>query len=243
MKKAMLLSLLMLGAMSSPSFSQSKSDQDHTRKIEVAGFAEMEVVPDEIYFSISLREYFQDEKNQKDKVQINVLEKQLIQAVAAAGFPKEALSISGLGGYQDAANKKKNPATFLESKQYELKVDKADKLDAVLSKIDSRGVQYANVARVDHSKREAFKKQVKIDALKAAKEKAAYLVAALDQNLGQVLEIRELDENIYYPQPMLAKASMRTFSAQAEAADVPESDVMYQKIKISYRMQAAFEIK
>lgn len=242
--KTILLSAFLCASVLFPSFAQTTLLKEASpRKIEVAGFAEMEVVPDEIYFSISLREYFEDEKNQKGKVIISTLEKQLIKAIADAGLPKEALSISGMGGYQNYVDKKKKPATFLESKQYELKIDRPDKLDIILSKVDSRGVQYANVARVDHSKKEDFKKQIKIDALKAAKDKAEYLLAALDQKLGQVLEIRELDENVFYPQPMLAKSNMRAF-AQAESADmVQESDVQYQKIKISYRMQAAFEIK
>jgi uncharacterized protein YggE len=166
----------------------------------------------------------------------------LIKAIADAGLPKEALSVSGVGGYQNYTDKKKKPATFLEAKQYELKVSSAEKLDGILSKVESRGVQYANVSRVDHSKKEELKKQVKIDALKAAKEKATYLVASLDQKLGKVLEIKELDENLSFPQPMFAK-NVRAF-AQAESADMAaDSDVQYQKIKISYRMQAAFEIK
>ena len=246
MKKVILLSVLLFGAVVVPSFSQTVNTMQQTpptRKIEVAGFAEMEVVPDEIYFNISLREYFNDEKSQKDKVIISTLEKQLIKAIADAGLPKEALSVSGLGGYQNYVDKKKKPATFLEAKQYELKVSSADKLDGILSKVESRGVQYANVSRVDHSKREEFKKQVKIDALKAAKEKASYLVAAVDQKLGQILEIRELDENIQYPQPMYMKANMRTMAMEQSADAVQDSDVQYQKIKISYRMQAAFEIK
>jgi uncharacterized protein YggE len=243
MKKNILLTALLFSTLVFPSLAQmNSSQQNQVRKIEVAGFSEMEVVPDEIYFSISLREYYEDEKSQKNKVIISALEKQLIKAVTDAGFSKEALSITNLGGYQNYTDKKKKPATFLESKQYELKVDRPDKLDGVMSKIDSRGVQYANVARVDHSKKEDFKKQVKIDALKAAKDKADYLLAALDQKMGQVLEIRELDENIYYPQPMFAKSNMRTMAMQ-EADAVPDSDVTYQKIKISYRMQAAFEIK
>jgi uncharacterized protein YggE len=226
-----------------PAFSQVKEPLLSVPNIEVAGFAEMEVVPDEIYFSVSLREFFEDEKNQKNKVNISTLEKQLLKAVSDAGLPKEALSVSGLGGYQNYYDKKKKPATFLESKQYELKVSGPEKLDGILSKIEARGVQYANVARVDHSKKEEFKKQVKIDALKAAKAKAEYLVASLDQKLGKVLEIKELDENLYFPQPVFAKANVRAF-AQAESADsVQDSDVQYQKIKISYRMQAAFEIK
>ena len=244
MKKAILLSSLMIGAILFPSFSQTVpvNQTPPVRKIEVAGFAEMEVIPDEIYFNVSLREYFTDEKNQKDKVIISTLEKQLIKAIADAGLSKDILSIAGVGGYQNYVDKKKKPATFLEAKQYEIKVTAVDKLDGILSKVDSRGIQYANVSRVEHSKREEFKKQVKIDALKAAKEKATYLVAALDQKLGQVLDIREMDENIQYPQPMMMKANMRSFSAESADA-VTDSDVAYQKIKISYRMQAAFEIK
>lgn len=234
-----------MGAILFPSFSQTAtvSVTPPTRKIEVAGFAELEVVPDEIYFSVSLREYFNDEKNQKDKVNITTLEKQLIKAVADAGLPKEALSISGLGGYQNYTEKKKKPATFLEAKQYELKVDRADKLDVILSKVESRGVQYAHVARVDHSKKEEFKKQVKINALKSAKEKATYLLEAVDQKLGQVLEIREVEDNVNYPQPMYAKSAMRVMGGMESADMVQDSSVEYQKIKLSYRMQAAFEIK
>jgi len=244
MKKVIFLSTLLIGAVLFPSFSQTTgvSITPPTRKIEVAGFNEMEVTPDELYFSISLREYYNDEKNQKDKVLISTLEKQLIKAIADAGLPKESLSVSGVGGYQNYVDKKKKPATFLEAKQYELKVDRADKLDGILSKVESRGIQYANVARVDHSKKEEFKKQVKINALKDAKSKATYLLEAVDQKLGPVLEIREVEDNVNYPQPMFAKMNVRMM-AGAEADSVQDSDVQYQKIKISYRMQAAFEIK
>jgi uncharacterized protein YggE len=245
MKKVILLSTLLMGAVLFPSFSQTTgvSITPPTRKIEVAGFNEIEVTPDELYFNISLREYYTDEKNQKDKVLISTVEKQLIKAIADAGLPKESLSVSGVGGYQNYVDKKKKPATFLESKQYELKVDRADKLDGILSKVESRGIQYANVARVDHSKKEEFKKQVKISALKDAKTKATYLLEAVDQKLGPVLEIREVEDNINYPQPMYAKNVRMMAASEAMDAVAQDSDVQYQKIKISYRMQAAFEIR
>jgi len=243
MKKTFLLSSLLLGAISTFSFAQTNLVMPTPqRKIQVTGSAEMEVIPDELYFNISIREYYNDEKNQKDKVVITMLEKQLTKAITDAGLSREALSVSGVGGYQNYIDKKKKPATFLESKQYELKVDRADKLDGILSKIDARGIQYANIARVDHSKKEEFKKQVKINALKAAKEKATYLLESVDQKIGQALEINELEDNASYPQPMY-KANMRTF-ATAESADaVQDSDVQFQKIKLTYKMQAAFEIK
>ena len=71
-------------------------NQPPIKKIEVTGTAEEEVVPDELYFTIALKEYFKDEKAQKDKVTIDVLERQLIAAVAKAGLPKEDLRIGGI---------------------------------------------------------------------------------------------------------------------------------------------------
>lgn len=243
MKKEMLLTSLLVAVLSFSAFSQAKvAEVVPPRKIEVTGTAEIEVVPDELYFSISLREYFEDEKNQKDKVNISTLEKQLLKGIADAGLSASDLSLKGAGGYHNYVDKKKKPTSFLEAKQYELKVSTPEKLDVILSKIDSRGLQYANISRVDHSKREEYKKQVKINALKSAKDKADYLLAAIDEKLGKALEIHELDENVYYPQPMFAKANMRAMSVESADA-VTESDVQYQKIKISYKMQAAFEIK
>lgn len=242
MKKSSLLLALLAGSIFAlPTLAQTSTvNNKETRRIEVTGFSEMEIMPDELYFSISLREYYKDEKNQKDKVLISTLEKQLVQAIAAAGLPKESLSVSGVGGYQRYWEKDKKPSTFLESKQYEVKVERADKLDGILSKVESRGIQFANMSRADHSRKEEFKNQVKVEALKNAKEKAAFLLNSIGEKSGPVLEIRELEEGSSYPQPMY-KSSLRM--ASADASDVPDSDLDYQKIKLSYRMQAVFEIK
>lgn len=241
-KSSLLLAALLAGSIFAlPVLAQTSTvTNKETRRIEVTGFSEMEVMPDELYFSISLQEYYKDEKNQKNKVLISTLEKQLVQAIAAAGLPKENLSVSGVGGYQRYWEKDKKPSTFLESKQYEVKVERADKLDGILSKVESRGIQFANMSRADHSRKEEFKNQVKVEALKNAKEKAAFLLNSIGEKSGPVLEIRELEEGSSYPQP-LYRSNMRM--ASAEASDVPDSNLDYQKIKLSYRMQAVFEIK
>jgi len=241
-KTPFLLAALLAGSIFAlPALAQSSTvTNKETRRIEVTGFSEMEVMPDELYFTVSLQEYFKDEKSQKDKVPINLLEKQLVQAVAEAGLPKETLSVSGVGGYQRYWEKDKKPSTFLESKQYQLKVERADKLDGILSKVNSRGIQSAYMSRADHSRKEEFKNQVKVEALKNAKDKAAFLLNAIGEKAGLVLEIRELEEGASYPQPMY-KSNMRMMAA--DASGVPDSDLDYQKIKLSYRMQAIFEIK
>ncbi len=217
-------------------------DKEPVRKIEITGTSEVEVDPDEFYLTISLKEYYNDEKNQKDKVTIDILEKQLAQSVQAAGLPKEALSIQGISGYQNSVGKKKNPAQFLESKQYQLKLSKLYNVDNLLSKVDSRGVSSTRISRVDYSKKEQLRKDNKIKALQNAREKAIYMVEALGGKLGEVLEIHEIEDGDIYPQYM-AMPRMAMMKADAEAADVAESTLEYQKVKFTSRIQVIFRIK
>src|SRR4051812_32841309 len=67
------------------------------KKIEVSGTAEMEVIPDEIYYSISLKEY----KDNSKKVEIETLEKQLAKAVNEAGIAKENFQLENVTGYRN----------------------------------------------------------------------------------------------------------------------------------------------
>jgi hypothetical protein len=226
-----------------PTFITNAQEKMETKKIEVTGFAEMEIVPDELYFSISLKEYFKDEKNQKDKVTIDVLEKQLIKAVEKAGLPKENLTIAGVNGYKNYTGKKK-PQTFLESKRYLLKLSNLYKTDGILADVEDRGIEYVHIDHVDHSKMKDFRKEVKIKALQAAKEKANYLLEAINEKAGEVLEIKELDDQYYSPQPVYAQVRMMKANAvMDEVGGAGDSDLEFQKIKLSYKMMAVFKIK
>ncbi|MFN4145748.1 MAG: SIMPL domain-containing protein [Runella sp.] len=216
-------------------------EKDPIKKIEVTGTAEMEVVPDELYFTISLKEYFKDEKNQKDKVTLETLEKQLIEAVQKGGLPKENLSVSGVTGYREWTGRKK-PQHFLAAKQFQLKLSNTHNINDLLARVDDRGIEYVAMSRVEHSKKEEFRKQVKINALKAAKEKAGYLVESIGEKLGEVLQINEMEEGSYYPMYRQAQYNVR-MAAEAAAPDGGEGGLEYQKIKYSYRMNATFRIK
>lgn len=218
-------------------------EKDLVRRIEVTGTAEIEIVPDVITFAISLKEYFKDEKNNKDKVTIDVLEKQLIKAVAEAGLPKESLVIGGISGYKDYTSPRKKPANFTQSKQYELTLSDLKKVDNILSKIDEKAIQYTNIQKAEHSKIAQFRKEIKVKALQVAKEKAIYLLEGIGEKLGEPIEINEVDDYSTYP-VYAAQANMRMYKGGVEAADAaPDSELEYQKIKISYKMRAVFKIK
>jgi uncharacterized protein len=235
MKKLMTLAFVAL-------FSVSALAQqvDLRRKINVSGSAETEVTPDIIYISISLKEYLKD-NNSKKKVDITTLENQLYAAVQKAGLDKENLMINNLSSFSWATEKKKNP-DFLASKQYRLKVSELNKFNDIIGAVDPKGIASTNIESYDYSKITSLKKELKIQALQAAKAKATYLVEALGDKLGSAIDIQEI-ENQVYPQAMYRTSNMMMKAESADMAGAAAPDIDFKKIKLNYVMNVVFEIK
>ncbi len=229
MKKLFLIAALAVSTIGA--YAQSV---DLRRKIEVTGIAEQEVTPDIINVSISLKEYL----NGKTKVTISTLESQLEKAVAEAGISKEDFTVNNLSSWNYATEKKKNP-DFLASKQYGIKFRDLNKFNQIMSKIDPKGIQSTNIDSYDYSKINSLKNDLKLKALLAARDKAAFLVAGLGDKLGSALNITEND-NSSFPSPRNVMFMSKAMTADAVA---PESDIDFKKIKLSFQIQAVFEIK
>lgn len=231
MKKLLTFSLAAL-----LSISALAQQPDLRKKISVSGSAEMEVTPDIIYINISLKEYLEN-NNSKKKVEITTLENQLYNAIQKAGLSKENLTIDNLSSYNYITEKKKNP-DFLASKQYTLKVSDLNKWNSIIGAIDPKGIANTNIGSYDYSKIEEIKKDLKVKALQAAKAKATYLVESLGNKLGSVLDIQEINNEVF-PQPIYRANVMMM---KEESADVaPEID--FKKIKLNYVMNTVFEIQ
>jgi uncharacterized protein YggE len=206
---------------------------DMRRKIEVSGTAETEVTPDIIYFSISLKEYMDG----RNRVDITTLENQLIKTVADAGLPKDDLTINNISGYT-TYQKKKDP-NFLAGKQYRIKFHDLNKVNQLLGAIDPKGIQSTYIESYDYSKIEELKKELKLKALIAARDKAAYLLTGIGQKLGDAINVTEVDNgSSFMPQPRNVM-----YMAKAAATDVAaEQDIDFKKIKLSFQVNAVFEI-
>ncbi|NCD68705.1 SIMPL domain-containing protein [Mucilaginibacter agri] len=226
--------LLLIAALTTFTFAAFAQTVDMRRKISVTGTAEQEVTPDIIYVSISLKEYVDG----KNKTTIDVLERQLQKAVADAGVAKEDFTINSLSSYNYVTQKKKNP-DFLASKQYRIKFHDLNAYNQILSEVDAKGIQSTNIDSYDYSKIEALKKDLKIKALMAAKEKAGYLLTAIGDHLGSALDIQEVSNDVY-PQPVY-RANVMMMKASADAAP-PADDIDVKKIKLSSQMNVTFEI-
>lgn len=227
--------LFLIAALVATTFGAIAQGTDLRRKIEVTGIAEQEVTPDIINVSISLKEYLDGKKK---AVTISQLEKQLEKAVAEAGIAKEDFTINSLSSWNYQTEKKKNPE-FLASKQYNIKFHDLKKFDQILSKLDAKGIQSTNIDSYDYSKINDIKNELKLKALIGARDKAAFLVNGLGDKLGSVLNITESD-NSSFPQPRMYAVQFK--GAAADSA-TPESDIDVKKIKLSFQINAIFEIK
>ena len=75
--------------------------------------------------------------------------------------------------------------------EYVLKVGDAITVGKVFEKLDELKIIDAKISKVSHSKIEEFKKEVRIMAIRAAKEKADYLLSAIGEQTGKPLKVYE----------------------------------------------------
>ncbi len=204
--------------------------------IEVSGSAEMEILPDEIYLSISLREYVND----KVKVRLNEIDKHFLKVMNELKIDKNDIAIEGAAGFYNWDYQRQKETEFLASKTYVLKLVDLNGYNRLMERLDNKGIQHVYLQRTSHSKIEEYRQKVKVDALKAAKEKARIMLESIGEQMGEVVLIKETSNDAYYPlqRTMLSNTAMDGNASQESA---PESDV--QKIKIRYEVMAAFRIK
>ena len=239
-----LLSVLSAIIISFNAMSQSPTVQvvNPVKKIEVTGTAEMELTPDEIYVDVTIQEYYT--KN-KQKVDIDKVRKEFLDACNKSGIAKENIFINGINGYDPNQwywiRKKKQESDFIATSTFTIKCNSSEQVEKLASYLDDQGTQNLNVSRTSHSKIETFKKDLKIKALQAAKAKAAYLCESIGEKVGKTLLIRENSNQVYQPQPMY-KMEMAMMASDGAAAPTP-SGLDFQKIKLSSEIYAEFIIE
>lgn len=208
------------------------------KTITVTGTAEREIVPDQIYFNVVLKEYMKD----KSKIGMEKIEKDFMKAIQDAGIPITDVTIEQVYG-QRWRQKRKSDAEFLSSKSFLVKVSNPNIMDDVMDKVNPEAIENVEISHYDHSKMTEFKKELKIEAVKAAKEKAGYLLGAINEQLGEAIEVSEYD--ISYGPVYNNFANVRaqvSYDAVYEGGEsYPQAG--FKKIKISYSVTVKFRIK
>lgn len=210
-----------------------------TKKISVTGMAELEVEPDEISVVIELREYYKD----KQKIDIEPIKKQFMDACVKAGIADDNIRLQNVGGYNVNNfwdRKKRKDPDFFASVSYIVKIGNTKIMDQLIARLDENATVNLYVSKLSNSKENEYRKTIKQDALKNAREKAIYMCDAIGEKVGGAIYIEEVNNEVYYP-PMGKAMMMATTNAAADNMETTSTE--FQKIKIRYEVRAEFEIK
>ncbi|WP_455962715.1 SIMPL domain-containing protein [Bacteroides bouchesdurhonensis] len=236
MRKVILLSVLLI----SYSVMLHAQDDDSLKYVEVTGSSEIEVDPDEIHLIIQIQEYWEEEyqdntqpEQYKTKVPIDNIEKDLMATLQNIGVASSNIHVWEIGNYWRQTGK-----DFLVSKEFDLKLDNFKIVDTIIKNINHKGINALHFGELKNKDQATYRKLGKIEALKAAKVKATYLVDCMGKQLGDILRIIEPEEQGNHFMPAQASFSNAAFASPGD----PNSTAL-RKIKYKYEMKARFEIK
>jgi len=216
-------------------FAQRVTPPSDVPYIEVVGTAEKTVIPDEIYLAINLHEHYEG----KNKVGIEKQEKNLKSELADAGIPLDQLSLSDAqGAYVKVKWGKKD---VLNQKEFILMLNTAQEVGVVFGILDELNIEDASIYKVDHSDIENLKKEVKIEAIKAAKEKAFYLLEAIGQKPGKALVIYE--DNPVYVSNIRGNVAGVYQDSDSGSKSKSDYDIQFEKIIIRSSIYMKYSIE
>jgi uncharacterized protein YggE len=113
----------------------------------------------------------------------------------------------------------------------------------LVEKLDDNATSNFFIQRTSHSRLAEYRKQLKIAAVKAAKEKAEYLSAAIGETITNAVTINEpVEYYVPYYNMNRQTSNMRMKQDAAEMApDVAPTD--FKKIKLKYDVTVVFGLK
>jgi len=233
------LSMILIGF---SSFSQTEKNP-YPKTITVTGSAEIEIIPDEIYVQVDLKEY--DKKGQ-GKISIDKIKQDFLNNVKSLGIPDSLISIAGYDGFNGNPwwRKKNKKEELYASIAYQLKLKSSKQVDDLVDRLDDNATQNFFIQRTASSKMTELRRNLKIEAVRAAKEKAGYLAAAIDEKIGEAVTINEPMEYFtpYVQNIRVANKMMAQEMQQSGVAD-DATAVDFKKIKLKYDVTVVFALK
>lgn len=247
MKKTVLyISFLML---MSPVMGQvNTSPNPYPKTITVSGSAEMEIIPDQIYVTIELREY---QKRGEAKKDLETIKTAFLDACKASSIADSMVSISsytGFNNYYYFKKGKKDP-DLMAGIIYQVIFSNSKQMDQLVEKLDDEATRSFQISGTSHSKMSEFRKLLKIQAIKAAKDKGIYLTEAIGEKLGPAVTIMEPDESgnrTYLGSNGFVNVSNAVSQARIEYRDsykeMDKTEVAFKKIKLRYEVTVIFSL-
>jgi uncharacterized protein len=135
----------------------------------------------------------------------------------------------------------KRRETIMFSKVYTLQVKNAEEVAKVFMQLNAVDIKEYAIQKSENSQIEDYRKQVRIAAIKAAKDKAGYLLAAIDEALDVPVEIREIEDVPQFERNAMGNAYAS--NTILNESGYKKTEVDFQKIEIRYSYYIKYAIK
>jgi len=204
--------------------------------IEVNGRSELEIVPNLIHLKVII-----SEKDNKGKVPLEQLERHMMKALNDIGIDvkKDVSIIDFASNFQFYTFKKTDIRT---SKEYQVIVHSGNMAAKVYFELEKLDISNISINKLDHSQMDHYRQQVKIEAVKAAKNKAIALCQAIGEKAGKAIHIREVNRGFYAGRmEMMESNSIMKIAGSMDK--MQELDIEFQKLKLEYEIEARFIIQ
>lgn len=232
----------LIGSLFLLAISLNAQTQPERRVIEVSGSATQLVTPNEFTFKLTLVERMEG----KNKITIEQQEGNLRTELSRLGIDAaKDLSVYDISSQYFRQKKLKD---VLGTKDYRLKINDLDKIAQLQELADRINVSKLDLIDTDHTDILRFRKETKIEAMKAAKEKATYLLAAINHRVGAAVYIKEIEERGSQFQIDGASGSENSFVSNARRTSSgssisPDDGLSFAPITLRYVIVAKFEIE
>ena len=201
--------------------------------IQVNGHAEREIAPDEFYLQIVI-----NERDSKGKVSVESQQRDMIAALKRLGVNVEKqLKVANLS----SEFFKKN--TSVATAKYQLQLGSSAEVGKVWQALDGLGISNVSILKVSHSQLERYKSEVRVEAMRNAKQNAATLAEAIGQTIGKCFYVYDSNNDVMpvFYNNMAVMRSAKAFDAAEAAAE--EEPLDFKTIKLQYSVQAKFVLE
>ena len=118
-------------------------------------------------------------------------------------------------------------------------------MDELIDQLVDEATSNFQIVKTSHGRIQEFRKQLKIQAVKAAKDKAIYLTEPINEKLGESVTITESDDNsaYYYAQNKMSNVSLKVVRLNEESNSNDNAAIDFNKIKLMYDVNILFVLK
>lgn len=211
------------------------AQQDNKAYINQDATAEREVVPDELYLSITI-----NEKDNKGKVTLETQQNKMIDTLKSLGIDVEKnLAINFMGSQisYSAFKRNINPRT---QAVYTLKLTDAVTMQKVISLLEADDITNIQLTKTKYSRADELCRELGAEAVKKAKAEATILAEAIGQSIGPAIYINSWKSQTGNPQPRMYKAARVIVEEANDAVTANEPQIEVGKITFSVNVNIRF---